>query len=338
MASWAVRNRSARSSTGHQGAGGELVAPRSKDGEPIERRGSFGEPGRAGEVLLDRLLLVRGERLGWRRRSRLVSESGRTRPRGPCLPIRPAGGWPSTSRSFGRRVSKVAIWAARAEVSPGPPWRLRSRLGGSRTAVTTSIGDAGELGGAVVYGPPLDAEPFGEQVAEVCFVQVAGRLGVGEDVAEVERAPSAVRAPHGVGDEDVRVQVRIAGAARAMPEGGADQAVAGTSSTPLRPRRDQTARARGSRARRRRPPRGRHAPPRRCHAHRVRTTRTRTSGSRTLGRTRVPDDWRHNPTVSPFSGHGRPARRPGRRRRPRRAKPSSSAPRPTQRPGTSPPR
>src|SRR5258708_27549051 len=57
------------------------------------------------------------------------------------------------------------------------------------------------------------------------LVQVARGLGVGEDVAEVERAPVAVRATDGVGDEDVRMQVRVARPARAMAKRSAEQAV-----------------------------------------------------------------------------------------------------------------
>ena len=61
------------------------------------------------------------------------------------------------------------------------------------------------------------------------FVQVAGRLGVGGDVAEVQRAPLAVWAAHGVGHFHVCVHVGVAGAAGAMPNAAPTSPSPGTS-------------------------------------------------------------------------------------------------------------
>jgi hypothetical protein len=58
---------------------------------------------------------------------------------------------------------------------------------------------------------PADPEPAGQLVAEVRLVEVAGGLRVVVDRGVMEPGPAAVRATGGVGDQDVGVELGVAG-------------------------------------------------------------------------------------------------------------------------------
>src|SRR5690349_8616436 len=70
---------------------------------------------------------------------------------------------------------------------------------------------------------PCDTEPLSELGPEVCFVEVAGGLGLQVQVPGVQRPPPAIHATRRVCNEDVGVEVRVTGPAGAMPEPGPDE-------------------------------------------------------------------------------------------------------------------
>ena len=72
------------------------------------------------------------------------------------------------------------------------------------------VGEALDLGDPLADLLPLDAEAAGQLVAKLGLVEVAGGLGVLVDRRVVEAGPAAVRTLGRVGDEDVRVELRIA--------------------------------------------------------------------------------------------------------------------------------
>ncbi|HEX4489907.1 MAG TPA: hypothetical protein VH914_01770 [Acidimicrobiia bacterium] len=81
------------------------------------------------------------------------------------------------------------------------------------------FGDAGELADTAADRTPIGTEPLGELVPELCLVEVTGGLGVGEDPAAIERPPDTViRCRGAVRHDHMRVQERVAFAARAMHE------------------------------------------------------------------------------------------------------------------------
>ena len=85
--------------------------------------------------------------------------------------------------------------------------------------------DALDFGHALDRVAPVDAEPGGELVAEVGLVEVAAGEPVGlQERLAVECAPLAVGGGAGhVGDDHVRVQLRVLGAACAVLVGGGDE-------------------------------------------------------------------------------------------------------------------
>src|SRR4029079_18831369 len=85
--------------------------------------------------------------------------------------------------------------------------------------------DIPELGHALPGLLPLDAERAGQLSAELGLVEVAGGEAVAlQDRLAIERAPLAVaRALREVRDDDVGVEVRVLGAARAVLVGGGDE-------------------------------------------------------------------------------------------------------------------
>ena len=87
------------------------------------------------------------------------------------------------------------------------------------------MGDADDLGAAVADRGPLDAQVVDEFGAQLGLVEKACGAGMQEEVSGVEGAPPVVAAG-GVGDEDVGVQVRVAGAAGAMAKRRRDEPVA----------------------------------------------------------------------------------------------------------------
>lgn len=72
--------------------------------------------------------------------------------------------------------------------------------------------------------PPLDAELACELVPEDRFVDVAGGAGLGEERSPIQRPPLPVRSLRRVADEDVRMNLRVAGAACPVAEGRPNEA------------------------------------------------------------------------------------------------------------------
>ncbi len=92
-----------------------------------------------------------------------------------------------------------------------------------REVLDDPAGDAGDVGNVVVDRVPLDAETSGQFVAQHTLVQRSGRqLGAVEGLS-VECGPLAVGPASEVRDEDVGVQMGVAGATGAMPEPGGDE-------------------------------------------------------------------------------------------------------------------
>ena len=88
------------------------------------------------------------------------------------------------------------------------------------------FGDADDLGCAFADGFPVDAEPAGELVTQMRLVEVAAGLGLPIQRAAVERAPLAVVATGQVRDQDMGVELRVAGPRGAVKELGGDEPVA----------------------------------------------------------------------------------------------------------------
>ena len=87
-------------------------------------------------------------------------------------------------------------------------------------------GHALDVGDALERLRPTDAETGGQLRSQMGFVQVAGRLRMPVQMAGIDGRPSAVDAANGVGDEHVRVEVRVACATRPVAEGGCHEPVA----------------------------------------------------------------------------------------------------------------
>ena len=79
---------------------------------------------------------------------------------------------------------------------------------------------------------PGEAEPVGEQVLQDALVQLGQRDDVVEQGRGVERAPRAVRGLDAVGDHDVGVQMRVAGAGVPVIERGRDTPRTSSCTTP----------------------------------------------------------------------------------------------------------
>ncbi len=138
------------------------------------------------------------------------------------------------SRSSGRSIaslrSLVASAATREAAKPEVPiasmcstsdWRRveKARIASSRHAL--------DLGHALDRLGPAHAEAGRQLVAQVGLVEVAGGQAVGaQDRLAVEGSPRAVGRAGQVGDDHVGVEVRVLGAAGAVPEGGGDEALA----------------------------------------------------------------------------------------------------------------
>ncbi len=157
---------------------------------------------------------------------------------------------PSGARRLVRSIGCASAAARRRSPWPGgwraprtarrvPSWRHerpsrpRSRAVGSRTTEHRSR-DPVDVGEPVDDRAPGDAEPGGELGAEVGFVEVSGGLGLEVEVPGVERTPPAIGAAGRVGDQDVGVEVRVTGPARAVPEPGGDEPAAAQGHDPVR--------------------------------------------------------------------------------------------------------
>ena len=104
--------------------------------------------------------------------------------------------------------------------------RLEDLLAALGELAQVGVGEALDLGDAVSDRLPLHAEPLAQLMAEVCLIDVAGGLGVVEDRRVVEAGPAPVGALGRVGDQDMGVELGIAGAGGAVLEGGGEEAVA----------------------------------------------------------------------------------------------------------------
>jgi hypothetical protein len=102
---------------------------------------------------------------------------------------------------------------------------LQERPPPGREGAHRVSGDADDLRHPLDRLRPLEPEAAGEFEAKLSLVEVPGSETVcPQEAVAVERPPLPVRAPGEVRNDDVRVEVRILGAARPVPEGGADKA------------------------------------------------------------------------------------------------------------------
>ena len=88
------------------------------------------------------------------------------------------------------------------------------------------LGQSVDLADAAADGGEAQAEASDELGAQLRLVEVAAGLSVGVQAPSVERGPAPVGSARHVRHEDVGVQLGVAGAARAVAEGGAEEAVA----------------------------------------------------------------------------------------------------------------
>jgi hypothetical protein len=86
------------------------------------------------------------------------------------------------------------------------------------------VGEALDLGDPVLDLPPADPEALGQLVAEVGLVDEPGRFGVFVDRRVVEAGPAAVRALGRVRDQQVSVDLHVAGAGGAVHVARAEEA------------------------------------------------------------------------------------------------------------------
>ena len=86
--------------------------------------------------------------------------------------------------------------------------------------------NAGDVGDAVAYRPPLDTEALGELPAQVGFVEVpdGGQPGVQRPAVQ-RRPPAVTRGVGEVGDHDMGVQVRVPGPGGAVPKRGGHEPI-----------------------------------------------------------------------------------------------------------------
>ena len=114
------------------------------------------------------------------------------------------------------RVARVATWRARAEAS-GP---AASRISARRVEKARRCSSAKPSISAMPLRTGCHSTPrrLGQLVAQVGLVDVAGGLGVVVDRRVVEPGPAAVRSLGRVGDQDVGVELGIAGARGAVDD------------------------------------------------------------------------------------------------------------------------
>ena len=138
--------------------------------------------------------------------AQLLSRGVRVDLRGP----RPIGGdLEHSARSFGESDRPSSADAVRDQFVAEGLQLVSTR----RPVVEEERRDALDLRGAVVVdGGPGDAEPFGQLRSQRRLVEHAGRLLRREQLAAVEREPSAILGADLVGDEDVRVELWVSGA------------------------------------------------------------------------------------------------------------------------------
>ena len=125
----------------------------------------------------------------------------------------PSSGERGDLRGAGAR--RTASLELGLDVRPPPAERPQDRRQGRRRRRRSRCAPA-----------PTTPELARQQRPQPRLVEVAGGLRVRVDPATVERRPAPVGAEHDVGDEHVRVELRIAGPRRPMPERRRDQPAA----------------------------------------------------------------------------------------------------------------
>ena len=92
-----------------------------------------------------------------------------------------------------------------------------------REVVENFLRDALDLRGAIADLLPLDAEGARQLVPEDCFADGAGGLRGGVDGSHVGSGPATIGGANAVGDDHVRVQMRVAGASHLVRVHAADE-------------------------------------------------------------------------------------------------------------------
>ena len=250
-------------------------------------------------------------------------------PSGSSIARRAAPPSPRAGRRRRRRLAGLALagWPAQRSRLPSADVAPRSSIAASMSTLrlenarSTAFGYVSQLAQAVAPDVPGEAERC-ELGPQRGAVEGAGGHLPGEEVSPVGGGPATVGALDQVGDDDMGVELGVAGPAGAVPERRADEPLGFDQ---LRRRRGLGGRSRllwrGGRARRRPPGRGR---PRSCHGPpRIRRPRAkrRPWGRRTSGRSRGgglagPGGPRSSPSpTSRRAGSAALRLRPGRRAR-----------------------
>ena len=129
-------------------------------------------------------------------------------------------------------MNRTPQWrvARNGDFASGPRWRCpRARSpsllppAGEHSAYV--FGDAGDLGHAAPRRLPADTERPGQFGTELRLVEKPGRALVSVEVPAVQGSPTPVPSSGEVGDQNVGVQLRVAGSAGAVPERSCDEPV-----------------------------------------------------------------------------------------------------------------
>ena len=209
---------------GHRGAGRDPVTDRPQQVPPIEGRRLFGEPLGAQQVLVYRLPI--GTDGGSRDPVEGVGQGGR-------VPADLDGlGLPDVAHRSLVEGLLLGLAGGQGGELGGPGGAepdlvevLLDLLAAVREVVPHLLVDPDHIGDAIADRAPFDAEPAGELVAQVGFVEVAGGGRVQVERATIQRPPGPVGALGHVRHQQVGVQMGVPGPAGAMPEPGRDEPV-----------------------------------------------------------------------------------------------------------------
>jgi len=162
------------------------------------------------------------------RRLALLAESGADRlaVKTDLLALTP----PYLPQALGSQIAVLRLPRRQGRDLPGPgagplPRRLEDFLAAGGEGAQVVGVEAPDLGDAVLDLVPADAETAGQLVAKMGLVDVAGGFGVVVDRRVVEPGPAAL-GKGGVGDEDMGVELRVAGARGTVDVAGGEEAVA----------------------------------------------------------------------------------------------------------------
>lgn len=193
------------------------------DVAPGEGGGALGQPERAGEVVVEPFDVGRRAMLHLGAAEARVDGAGVEAERGgaiaPCSGER-VGVDGAVLRAAGGEGRLLA--GARRRVA-GLGEEVLDLVAPLAELVDHRLRDAGDVRHAFDHRSPLDAEAVAEQVAEVRLVEVAAGQRVVKQGPGIEAAPAVGDGEREVGDDDVGVQERVAGAAAAVVEGGGDE-------------------------------------------------------------------------------------------------------------------